>query len=584
MTQLWCHLLRFWFFRFLIAIIAVAGLGGHPAFCDQRGTSLLKRAQNEFSNERYDKAITLYRQYLRNNRGDYDSWNQLGAAYYHAGLPQRAIGILSNVAPRTIQRSYNLLYQGLSYEALGRLSAARRLLSAATSTGDNFSALAAFELASIEYQAREGTRAMQWLQFYLQKFPNHQYARSAQQMMASLRSGQYIAGVQGIKKPDIEGALFRYNSLSLMNRPHFWLAQLGYKGDWGTQKDPQSGSGVKTVEYQDHAIIANAGFGFGPVRSGKAEGTAGYMYKQSWLTDDERFAEYYEDPTDFAYQPFRLDLLERKHQLFGDYRQQFGSNFLAGVYGSFEYTFSGSRFGFDSLLAEVLDISETSLLVPFFGASYLGNMNTIFYLYMRKELNTDAPEFSNKTFDFFSGGTPVTSIGLSQYVPIPQAKADLNLELFRYEFIYNDFWLDFTRTGAILRARAEFYKDIFVFGYAGYYTDVYQVDVLKQVKCSYEQPSTNETSLRLEASSDPKSCPRTDDGTLYQLGIYYNFTPFTRFNASFTSISNANTDQSIFDRTENSVVVSLTTGFPTVDRTFKYVNRFGEAAFFKSEE
>jgi len=31
---------------------------------------------------------------------------------------------------------------------------------------------------------------------------------------------------------------------------------------------------------------------------------------------------------------------------------------------------------------------------------------------------------------------------LSQYVPIPQAKADLNLELFRYEFIYNDFWLN----------------------------------------------------------------------------------------------------------------------------------------------
>jgi hypothetical protein len=541
-----------------------------------RDAAMLKRAQNEFAAERYDRAVVVYRQYLRFNRSDYDAWNQLGAAYYHTGLPKKALQILANVASRSQQKSYNYFYQGLSYESLGRMDLAMRYLTAAAAVNDSFGQLATFELAALEYNARNNQRAAYWLSQYLARAPNGTYAKLATQMQQSLRTGSFMENVDGIKKPNLESSLYKYNSWSLMDRPHFWLLQFGYYYDFGTQKQPDSNVGIKSEETSDQALMANAGIGFGPVKSGKAEGAAGYLYKQLWLTDGERINEYIQEFSDISYQPYRLDLLERRHQLFGDYRRAIGDNFFTGVYGSYEYTTSGSRLSFDSVLAEVLDVSETSLLVPFIGAQYLRNYNTIGYMYLRKELNSETPEYSNKTFDFF-GEEPFVSFGLTQYVGFPKYRVDLSLELFRYGFIYNDYWLDFTRQGGIVRARAEFVNDFFVQAYVGMYSDSFIVPVLKQGTCKYIPRSASTQG----ASEAPQRCQRTDEGLMYQAGVYYQYSQFTRFDLSYTHVRNAVPSQEAYDRTSNRFLATATWAFPSTDRAAKYLNRYGETAFRK---
>jgi hypothetical protein len=195
---------------------------------------------------------------------------------------------------------------------------------------------------------------------------------------------------------------------------------------------------------------------------------------------------------------------------------------------------------------------------------------------MRKELSSDIPEYSNKTFDFFSG-SPTLSMGLTQYVGIPQYRVDLSLEFFKYEFIYNDYWLDFSRIGGIFRARAEFIDDLFVQAYLGMYTDSFLVPVLKQDTCRFVARGPRTES----ESKDPKQCLRTDNGTMFNIGLYYSYSQFTRFDFSFTSVQNAVPTQEAYDRSTSRILFSATMAFPSTDRAFKYLNRYTETAFRK---
>ena len=80
---------------------------------DSAGT--LARAQSEYKKANFDKAIILYRKYLRKRPKDYNTWNNLAASYFHAGLPTRAARYLKLVEKKTTQKSYNAYYSGLSY-------------------------------------------------------------------------------------------------------------------------------------------------------------------------------------------------------------------------------------------------------------------------------------------------------------------------------------------------------------------------------------------------------------------------------------------------------------------------------------
>jgi len=563
----------------------MAGHAGSAAAAENAGhrrqgqTSILGQAQSEFTRQNYDAAVELYRKHLRAYKTDYNAWNQLAASYYHTGLPRRALRYFKQVEKRTTDRSYNFYYQGLCYEALELPGPARTYLQSATQVTDEYGSRATFELASIEYNERNKERAAYWLNLYLSRYPNGVYRSQATQMLQSLQTGMWIPNVRGVEKPDMEKALYRYNNLSLIDYPHYWIIEGGTSYNIADGWQPKGGGGLEPRATEQLGLIANAGVGIGPWREGPMTAWGGYNYKQQWFTDRERIDTWTDEVTDFKYFPFRADLLERRHQFYGDFRRQFLEKYYLGIFSRLEFARIGSNFfptPDDNELKTVLRISDTTLFIPWIGATYYRDFRTLFYLYFRKEINSDSPELSNKTF-ILDGSEPAFSMGVSHSMPFPEYDLDVNLELFQYEFVYNDYWLDYTRRGLITSGEFQFLPRWFGTLFLGYYKDTYQLPRKKLVNCSSNKAIEGQG----DGVPEPKVCPRADTGLLYQGGVYWNYTQFTRFGANYLVVENSNPTQKEFSEKRQRLEIVATWAFPSVKRVDRFVNRFADSAFTK---
>lgn len=538
----------------------------------------LQKAQVAYTQGDFDDAIKNYRAYLRANRGDFNAWNMLGTAYYHTGQVNLALEYLKYAAPRTTQRAHNFFYQGLCQLALGRQRTAKQKFQSAAYFNDEYGVKAAFELATLEYNARQKDAAVYWTTFYQQKFASGPHIKAINEMATNLREGKFGPPVPGNEKVERDEALFKYHSWSLSQRPHYWFAQLGYRYANGTEQNPDLRKGVVTSPNEDQALLINGGVGIGPVRKDQYSTWAGYHYNQSWVTDSGRLADYLESPTDIEYLPYRADIMERRHQLLGEVSADIAPYGSVGAFAKVEFARVGSSY-FPSPeeqdLRKVFRMSDSTLLVPWAQISYLQRYQTSLHLYMRKELNDDIPEYSNKTYNLFDEGDKAISLGINQRANFPEYKLWANLAIFRYEFIYNDTWFDFTRLGFTASAEYEFYRGLFVHGLIGTYTDSYQVPRLKQVACSYlpaDNPASNDSGV-------PLNCMRKDTGLIYQGGIYWNYNDFYRLSGLVTFTENRNPQQKIFDRTKLGFLGMATIAFPesrkVIERTDRYTDTIG---------
>ena len=547
----------------------------------QGQSSVLGQAQAEFAKQNYDEAVNLYRKHLRAYKTDYNAWNQLAASYYHTGLPRRALRYLKQVEKKTTDRSYNFYYQGLCYQALETFDQARAYLQSASQVTDEYGSRAIFELASIEYNERNREKSAYWLNIYLSRFPNGVYKMQSTQMLQSLASGMWIPNVRGVEKPDMEKALYRYNKLSLINYPHYWLIEAGTTYNISDGWEPKGGGGLSPRATEQLGIIANAGVGVGPWREGPMTAWGGYSYRQQWFTDRERLDTWTDEITDFKYFPFRADLLERRHQFYGDFRRQILDQYFVGVFSRMEFARIGSNYfptPDDNELKTVLRISDTTLFIPWVGATYYRDFRTLFYLFFRKEINSDSPELSNKTF-IFDGKEPAFSMGISHDMPFPEYDLNVDVELFQYEFVYNDYWLDYTRRGLITSGEFQFLPRWFGTLFLGYYSDVYQIPRKKLINCSSNKATEDQKNE--PTASEPINCPRTDTGLLYQGGVYWNYTQFTRISANYLVVENSNSTQKEFSEKRQRLEASVTWAFPSVKRVDRFVNRFADSAFTK---
>lgn len=553
--------------------------------------------RQKFREKKYDEAVELFRKHLRRAPRDYGTWNQLGAAYYHTGQPRKALRYLKQVERRTIEKSYNYYYQGLCYTASEQPDKAKEYFHfIAARFTDEYASRATFEMAAIEYNSMNGRRAYSWAQQYLQRYPNGVYRPQAQRMLQLLAQNDFSQKFEGIEKPDSEAALFRYNKLSLHPTPHYWLVDFGWQYIDIAGQEPAPQGGIKPRNNQSMAALINGGIGIGPLKQGEVTLFGGYNYRQKWLTDAERLETYAEDYGDIGYFPLRGDLLERRHQFYGDFRRELGKSLFFGVFGRYELARIGSTLfpgPEDAELQKVLKISDTSLVIPWIGISYLGNMRTLAYLYLRKEINEDSPEHSNKSYDLGiepgdEGGEPVLSFGLSHDIESPSTKTNFNIEVFRYEFIYNDYWLDYKRTGFFLSAEHELLPRWYIYGLGGYYRDEYILSRLKLAACGTQPKSTSETGqaspLPTSTPTRANECPRTDTGSLLQAGVWWNWTQFQRFSADIQMVENKNADQQEFEESKMMVQFQYTMAFPSVKRVARFVNRYADTAFTKEAE
>ena len=550
--------------------------------------------RQKFREKKYDEAVELFRKHLRRTPRDYNTWNQLGAAYYHTGQPRKALRYLKQVERVTTEKSYNYYYQGLCYTASEQEAKARVYFHfIAARFIDEFGSRATFEMASIEYNARNARRAQHWAQLYMQRYPKGVYRVQAQLMLQLLNMNDFSQKFDGMEKPDVEGALFRYSKLSLSPSPHYWLFDIGWQYVDIAGQEPDPRGGIKERNSQNMAALLNGGIGVGPVKQGDVTMFGGYTYRQKWITDADRIDQYSEDYGDLGYFPLRGDLLEWRHQFYGDFRREFGGNYFFGIFTRYELARIGSTLfpgPDDAELQKVLKISDTSLIIPWVGLSYLGNMRTLAYLYMRKEINEDSPEHSNKSYDLgldptSQGGEPVISFGLSHDIDLPTFKTNLNFELFRYEFIYNDYWLDYKRSGFFLSAEHELMPRWFVYGLGGFYRDEYILSRLKLKPCGTQPVATTTSGTGSDgAPTRANECPRTDTGTLLQAGVWWNWTQFQRFSADIQMVENKNPDQKEFEESKMMLQFQYTMAFPSVKRVARFVNRYADTAFTKEAE
>jgi hypothetical protein len=535
----------------------------------------LKKADAAFVAGSFEKSTVLYRILHKQNNKNIYIRQKLAASLYHLGLTNKSLELLNNTALVRGQRSFNFLYQGMNYFSLNKFAQARKFYLAAAAINDRYGHQALFELAVLFSSNKNIPRTQYWLENYLRKAPRGSFRKKAKVALKVLRQGKKIK-LTGLKKPNLETALFKYNRLSLMRRPHFWLLKGGYSGSKAQVKEPTNEGTVATGSRVNQEIDLQAALGIGPVKTKDAQAVAGYAYLQNWLTDNARIEEWSSDRTRLDFLPFQLDLLSRSHQLFGDYRRQLPKNFFMGIYGLYNYKTLGSRIGSDELLAKVLSLSETTLFVPFIGLSLQKNFNTIIYTFLKKELNFDSPTYSYKSFSIL-GESSAISMGLTQTFAFPAARLDGSFELFRYEFIYNDYWLDYSRLGGLLKLRYGFYKKFFLYGYFGMYSDTFQVPIMRVKGCQFPAAeSVDETA--------PARCERNDSGTLLQLGAYYTYGGNLRFEFFVTKVDDSSENLIIYDRSVLKGGVSVTWSFPAVERTNRYVDRFSEQIFRKETD
>ncbi len=540
-------------------------------------------AQAESARGNWAAAITFYKKHLRSVPTDLGAWKQLGAAYYHSGQPKLSLNTLRRVSRTTPDKSFNYFYQGMCIAILGSDNDAQKYFEYASNWSDEFGARATFELAVIAAKNADIAKAKHWLQVYISRFPRGSDINTAKDQLRGLTEGKKPDNLKGFDRPDPEASVYKYHPWSLFQLPHFWEVQTAFSSAEmvGYQPGPlEPGSRYGSIERrneQSTALLINASMGVGPIRKDSSASFAGYTYKQNWMTQPDSLQNWISDGFSLDSFPIRGDMMERTHQIFGDFRQQVTGQLFTGAYARLAFSRIGSSFfpsPDDSNLRVVTSDVDTSLLIPWFGWSWNQTNRTMFSLYLRKEIHNQSPEHSNKTYDIFSTDTPAVSLGLSHGLEFPSKRIEMNFDIYQYEFIFNDFWLDYTRRAILAAADYTIFRGIGASITLGYYQDSYKLPYIKTGSCSGSTNGDNPA---------PVACMRADSGNLIHLNVYYEKTQNMRFDLSYLMVENGS-DQKVYSESQSNLTAGVTWAFPGTRRVTKMTRRFADAAFTKDTE
>ncbi len=560
----------------LFLIIALYAVGSHPP--------KVEAAENASHGQ---QVIQTLKRKLQKNRFDYVSWHLLGVAWYQNGFPAKAIKPLLYSAGKIREASLNSLYLGLAYEATGQNASARYWFLQSAAHSNEAAGKALFELASLEYRTRNAERCITFLKSYVQRFPAGSNRPQADKLLASAQAGKFNELAPGIEKPDMERLYYSNNRRSLFDYPHFWFVQTGFMYLNSNYKDPSDDSGSPLVDASDseYGILANAGVGIGPWREGTRTASGGYIYRQTYYSTDTRLQQFFDEPFNTRYFPFRFDLLKRRHTLFGDFRGKATEKFDAGVFGRFEISKIGSDYfsgDEEGDLRSSLSVSDTTVVIPWISASFAEKSRTTAYMYLRKEINFETPDLSNKTYDFFGGSaTPALSFGASHTQFLMDNRLTISAEAFHYDFIFNDYWVDFSRLGAFGEADFRINSIFSLNGLAGFYQDHYSLGRPRM------SGACNTNAVQVSGSDvggtagQPILCTRDDSGLVFQGGIRWNLSDETQLGTSLLYVDNGNPTMQEFAFNQLKFQIAITHAFPNVQRVERLNERFADYVFFK---
>ncbi|MBQ48768.1 MAG: hypothetical protein CMP10_15350, partial [Zetaproteobacteria bacterium] len=411
--------------RTLIAltIIIVSAISSEQLIAKTQSNSLkqrITRVKNLYAKQKYDTAIIECRKILRKNPKQYEVWELLGASYYYAGVPLKALKILIKVSNKTNNKTFNHYHQGLALGALKKYNSARRQFTEAARGNDEFSEMAIFELTLMEYRLRNRNNALFWSTEYRKRFYRGRWINEIKKIEISLRNGVWTEKIQSHTKANKNQASFLYSKFSLSDKPHYWYSQAGYNYNSIAEKVPiYTGSNIEAFQNsgrEEHNILVNVGIGAGPLLRKSLRVRFGYSYFMIWNSDPERLFTYAEDPLDISWFPWRADLLERHHQLYVKIEKKILKKVSAGLLGSMEIATIGAKYfpgPTDASLKQVLKKSETILIEPFVKWKYIKNQYLYGYLYLRQNIDKNSPDLSNRSHTLLNGEeNPGISLGM----------------------------------------------------------------------------------------------------------------------------------------------------------------------------
>ncbi|MEI8025335.1 MAG: hypothetical protein WCI18_03200 [Pseudomonadota bacterium] len=527
------------------------------------------------SSKKYDQAIKIIRGHLRKNPKDFNAWSILGVAYYHTGQARQSLKYLKYAQDKAASRATNHFYQGLCYQALGNKVFAERYFEKLSFSKNQWTEAALVELVMLSYHDQNTEEAKLRLKNYFVKFPRGSFFSKMILVKTSLDDEVYDRDLVGYEKPNLDAALFKYSPLSLMSRPHFWY--LGFSGGVNTYsfqapKEENGKSVLVSLADQDAYLNLKTAAGIGPIKQGATSFIAGYSYDQVWMTTSERLDTYQKDPTDFAWQPFRTDLMQRDHQFYLDLKFDISKSLTAGLYTSRTYSKVGSSLAGpeSSGIDESLPLSDETLVTPWIGFAPSQNVRIVAFWYFEKFINYEFEEISYKTYSFEISSLPL-SLGVSASINFPNIKANLRLDGFHYELIYNDPYLDNSRNGGMLTFSHTLFPTFEIAGSAGIYVDTYIENIVKSNSCRSTGVTDNTGTETL-----PQFCARKDNGLMFSAQASWGYTQFNRVFFAYRRVSNQNPSQKENQFEKNSFFGGVSLAFPSMNKVLKYIERFAD--------
>ncbi|MGE0174243.1 MAG: tetratricopeptide repeat protein [Oligoflexales bacterium] len=561
---------------FLALFLSLAALIWLPRLNAQT----LNEANDAFAKGQFDSATRLYRTHLRDNPEDYNAWTLLGATYYETGQFKKALSVLKRTEKKLGLLPTNFYYQGMCYRALNKRLRSKRAFTKASIYNDAYAKAAIFQLIATEYKDQNKKLASYWIDQYVARFPDGEHIAIISELKQSLAVNKFDYKIeQDLPSPDNNKALFKYSKYSLFNYPHYWFSGIGFLNTFGTQNNPHPQKGLEKEEKSTNELDFEAGIGVGPFVEGNSQTFVGYHYTQNWVSDEDRIKTYFDDPLDFAYFPYRSDLLTRRHRLLADFKKKTNKYFYFGLFAAYEFARSGSTFfpvpDENKALKQTLNVSRTSLVVPWVGLEYNSNNRSMLYMYFEKEIDSELPEFSNKTYNFNQSSIDKSfSLGVKHRMDLPQFDTGIEAEFFRYDYTYNDYWLDYQRTGFLLTVEHEVISEVTAIGMVGTFQDVYDAKYLRSKSCS------GVVTASTTQAGDIHQCARNDAGLVYKLNLAWTYTPTKRIEGFISYVEVKNPELQVFDRTDFTLGLMFTFSFPQADSNLVHKQSWGDTKFY----
>lgn len=552
-----------------------------PAEAQSQDSNLLKRGQEDFSKQRYQEALNTFRDYLRQKPQDQDAWVWFGAAYYHTGQPQAALNTLQKAKPSAELKPLTRYYIALSHDALGHQVKARKLLAQQARSKDALAEEALFELSAIEFEDLRGPASVKSAEEYMKRYPKGRYQKQVGAMLEQDASGVGHADVPGTKRAQYKQDFFREHPLSLVSLPHLWFYEVGYDYVRGTRSNPGYKNGLPSVQtgvaYEEYKLLAQAGLVLGPFRGKGTTSYAGYVYSQNWLSDSERMQTYFDDPGDISYFPFRPDLMERDHRLFVETMGSRGS-FNFGAYGHWIYSRAGSNLFPAPERPEIrksFEVAVKTLFVPWVEWQYHPQHKARFYLLFKKELNREQPDYSFKTYNLSSSNNqdPFFSFTLQQHSEFPRFyDLKLKAEVYRHEFLYNDYWESYASTGLAGLAQITLANHYLLSARFALESQDFSSNVIRNDSCSDKGGEYNP--FDYDDEKPAVTCARLDKITKFGLGASYINDNSQAFSLVFNYWDRKNDKLVVYDESKTEILFVFTHAFPTLDGIDHFIEPF----------